>query len=241
MLFVNRLKNNNSPSKWGVLSRVARQALSASVVLIAVSLVATPAALAKQARPDKPTGVTAEAGDGEVTLSWADPGDPETSLRYRYKALRSGDGYSRWKAAPTGATSITLRGLENGVKYKFQVRANKDGRRSHTVSVKAKPTAPPEPVVMLQTEDPMPEVPPPPPPEEPDPPPEEPDLQQQRLVQFVQPGCNDVTGAGCTRHDMVIARNKEFGDKAGCELLYNSRWCPIGSSGYCTRDNPHLA
>lgn len=237
MHFVSRLKNNNSPSKrGGVLSRVARQALSASVVLIAVSLVATPAALAKQARPDKPTGVTAVAGDGEVTLSWADLGDPETSLRYRYKALRSGDGYNRWNAAPTGATSITVSGLNNGVKYKFQVRANKDGRRSHTVSVKAKPTAPPEPVVMLQTEDPMPEVPPPPPPEEPDEP-----LQQQRLVQFVQTGCNDQTGQNCTRHDMVIARNKELGDKVGCERLYNSRWCPIGSSGYCTRDNPHLA
>ena len=79
---------------------------------------------AQSAPPPKPTGVTATAGNKQVTLMWADPGDGSIS-RYEYRQKTTG-AYISWVQIPgSGAstTDYTVTGLNNGVNYTFQVRA----------------------------------------------------------------------------------------------------------------------
>lgn len=71
-----------------------------------------------------PTGLTAEAGDSSVTLSW-DP--PETAdLVQAYKIF---DGYSDQLIAeiPKQDTSFIVSGLNNGSSYSFYVKAKYNG------------------------------------------------------------------------------------------------------------------
>ena len=74
--------------------------------------------------PPTPTGFTATAGDGEVTLSWNAFSLPFTRLEYRQKA---GSGsYGSWMTiigGATGTTSHTVTGLINGTTYTFQLQA----------------------------------------------------------------------------------------------------------------------
>ena len=74
--------------------------------------------------PPKPTGVAATAGNKQVTLMWADPGDGSIS-RYEYRQKTTGT-YMSWVQIPgSGAstTDYTVTGLNNGVNHTFQVRA----------------------------------------------------------------------------------------------------------------------
>ena len=72
-------------------------------------------------------GLTATAGNGEIALSWNDPGD-STITKYQY-IQRSGDGaWSAWMdISGSGATttSHTVTGLTNGTEYTIAVRAVK--------------------------------------------------------------------------------------------------------------------
>ena len=78
--------------------------------------------------PDQPTGLTAAAGDTQVTLSWDDPVDISIT-GYEYELHEQGQSAQAWAtiadSAPGGAnaTSYTVAGLTNGAQYDFRVRA----------------------------------------------------------------------------------------------------------------------
>ena len=76
--------------------------------------------------PPKPTGFTATAGNGQVTLSWNDPNQSSiTSWRYRQKAGSGSYGsYITISGSSASTTSHTVTGLTNGVTYTFQVLAH---------------------------------------------------------------------------------------------------------------------
>ena len=66
----------------------------------------------------------AQAGDGQVTLSWDDPGN-DTLEEWQYRQQRGRGSWGEWQDVPgsTGSTtSHTVTGLANGETYRFQVR-----------------------------------------------------------------------------------------------------------------------
>ncbi len=79
--------------------------------------------------PAKPTGFHATPGDGQVTLSWTDPGDATiTKYQVRYKAGTNfpDDDATMWDdIAGSGATTTShvVTGLAAGMEHVFQVRA----------------------------------------------------------------------------------------------------------------------
>ena len=77
-----------------------------------------------------PGGLTANsAGDGEIALSWNDPGDITiTGYQYRYRKPSDTDWNPDWtQITGSGATttSHTLPGLENNVRYTIELRASR--------------------------------------------------------------------------------------------------------------------
>ena len=79
------------------------------------------------AAPAAPTGVTATAGNAQVTLSWGDPSNSAiTKYQYRQK-LSSSSTWGSWTDFTGGttatSTSGTVTGLTNGTAYDFEVRA----------------------------------------------------------------------------------------------------------------------
>ncbi len=105
----------------GIAYTFGVRALNAKGNGAAASVQATPAAA--PAAPD----VTVNAGDGEITLSWAsddDGGSAITGWQYR---TRIGVGtYGQWTDMGADATGTSLTGLDSGtgvVAYTFQVRA----------------------------------------------------------------------------------------------------------------------
>ncbi len=91
--------------------------------------------------PARAQGLTAEAGDGAVTLTWQDPGDP-TIHDWQVWFRRAGHQASGWLTIPGAdytTTRHTVRGLMNGKVYRFRVRAVNDagpGERSQRVSAR---------------------------------------------------------------------------------------------------------
>ena len=104
------------------------------------------ATIANDDPPLAPAGLTAAAGDGEVTLSWTDPSDADiTVYEFRRRAPAGTGTWGGWTeiARSTAATTThTVTGLTNGTAYGFQVRAA-EGRQLGAVSaeVTATPTA----------------------------------------------------------------------------------------------------
>ena len=81
--------------------------------------------------PDAPTGLAATAGDGEITLSWNDPGDSSIT-RYEYNVNHNDtstgnfSGWTPWTAIPDSGPSTTshaFAGLANGREYRYHLRA----------------------------------------------------------------------------------------------------------------------
>ena len=78
------------------------------------------------AAPAKPTGFGAEAGDGQVVLTWNDPDDSSISgWEYNYKTS-SGDYSVQWTYVPGSGARTTrhiVTGLVNGAAHTFKIRA----------------------------------------------------------------------------------------------------------------------
>ena len=81
--------------------------------------------------PAAPVGLRAVAGDGQVTLSWDDPGDPSIT-GYEYRMRYAGVAWGAWTPAGSGASAVShvVDGLVNGVEYRFKVRAHNAGGHS---------------------------------------------------------------------------------------------------------------
>ena len=88
----------------------------------------------------EPTGLTATAGDEQVTLTWTAPVTTDDITKYQYRqSTDAGANWGAWTDASGLATSHTVTGLTNGTTYTFQLRAVYD------------PTPPPEVIVASAT------------------------------------------------------------------------------------------
>ncbi len=103
--------------------------------------------------PAKPTGLAAAAGDGSVTLSWTDAGNP-TITKWQYRRKAGSGAWDDWTdigGSGAGTTSYKVSGLTNGTAYQFEVRAvngagngaGPDAPVSATPTAAAPPSAPP--------------------------------------------------------------------------------------------------
>ena len=75
--------------------------------------------------PAAPTGLTATAGNGSVTLAWSDPSNSSIT-RYEYQMRSAGVAWSAWTAIPGSGASTTshvVSNLTNGTEYRYKVRA----------------------------------------------------------------------------------------------------------------------
>ena len=85
--------------------------------------------------PSPPVGLRANPGDGQVRLSWNGPGDASV-LGYEYRMRWAGVAWSAWTAmAGSGPSTVShvVDGLDNGVEYRFKLRALGDGGASPAV------------------------------------------------------------------------------------------------------------
>ena len=99
---------------------------------------------ATSALPAKPTGLTASAGLGQITLNWTDPFDGSIT-KYEY-SQSSSDSDLVWTDIPdsanggTNGSSFMVTGLTNGTTYSFAIRAtNSEDTSDATVPVTATP------------------------------------------------------------------------------------------------------
>ena len=78
--------------------------------------------------PDRPTGLTATAGNGSVTLAWDDPANT-TITGYEYQVNHNNtstgnlSGWGEWTAVAGNVMTVTIDGLTNGKEYRFKLRA----------------------------------------------------------------------------------------------------------------------
>lgn len=100
----------------------------------------TESVLMPQAKPSKPTKVTAKAGDRRITVRWKKPasngGKPVTGYTVQLRA--PGGDWTTVKTTGPAARSRVLRGLTNGTVYKVRVGArNADGNGKFSAAVAA--------------------------------------------------------------------------------------------------------
>lgn len=93
--------------------------------------------------PAAPTGLTAAAGNGSVSLDWADNSEPDLA-NYRVKRSMSSGGPYSTVASPT-SSAHTDTGLTNGTTYFYVVSAVDSGSNesADSVQVSASPGDPP--------------------------------------------------------------------------------------------------
>ena len=94
--------------------------------------------------PSAPAGLTAAGGHEEVRLGWDDPNNAGiTGWQYQVRRVARGVGWGEWMNMDgSGATTVshTVRNLDNGVKYRFKVRAyNTRGIGADSKPVEATP------------------------------------------------------------------------------------------------------
>ena len=95
--------------------------------------------------PAAPTGLSAEAGNGQVVLSWSDP-DNDSITRYEVRYGKVGESWGAWTAisnSDADTTGHTVPSLDNGSEYRFRIRAvNNTGNGAQSVVVRATPVVP---------------------------------------------------------------------------------------------------
>ena len=103
--------------------------------------------------PDKPTGVTATAGNGRVTLTYSAPTNNggATILGYRYQKKTETENWPQEGTWLGTTTTGVVEGLNNGTAYRFRVQAvNIAGQGAWSASTPlVTPTAPTQPVTAL--------------------------------------------------------------------------------------------
>jgi titin len=98
---------------------------------------ATPAA--PVTAPGGPRGLTATAGDAQVSLSWKAPGSDGGAAITGYRVYQ---GTSKKPVASVTGTAATVKSLSNGTTYSFKVTAvNKAGEGPASGAASATPTA----------------------------------------------------------------------------------------------------
>ena len=102
--------------------------------------------------PAKPTGLSATAGNAQVTLNWSDPKD-ESITGYELRQKKGSAAWGDWSAIADSddeTVSYMVTGLENGSRYRFRIRAvNSNGDGAESEVVDATPTAPTTPGVTV--------------------------------------------------------------------------------------------
>ena len=93
---------------------------------VLLAAVLSGAACSSSTVPDAPSGLTAAVSDGEIVLSWDDPGDGSiTEYQFRERASFDEDWWC-WSILSSGSGTVsrhTLKGLPNGATYQIQLRA----------------------------------------------------------------------------------------------------------------------
>jgi hypothetical protein len=147
------------PADGGVL---VRESVVASMFIVC-ALACTPAKDGEvgrepvdQASPAEVTALAAEAGDGEVSLSWTNPGDDDLA-GLSISSVPAEGALSSAVTLPGSATSSKVTGLSNGTLYTFLVKTlDRSGNLSEGRSVSATPmaadTAPPAEVTALDAD-----------------------------------------------------------------------------------------
>ena len=99
---------------------------------------------APAAKPAKPTGLTATAGDKQVALSWTDPSDSSIT-KYQVRQKEGSNRWGSWTNIPSSSattTSYAVTGLKNGTAYRFRIRAvNAAGEGPQSAVAEATPAA----------------------------------------------------------------------------------------------------
>ncbi len=94
--------------------------------------------------PAKPAGLSAEAGNRQVKLTWTDP-DDDSITRYNMRQKKGAAAWGSWTAIPgsdADTTTYTVTGLDNDVEYRFRIRArNSGGNSAQSEVVEATPSA----------------------------------------------------------------------------------------------------
>ena len=117
----------------------------------ATEVKATPVATALA----QPTGLTATAGNTEITLTWTDPGNAAI-LYYEYQQKEGAAAFGPWteiRDSNSTTTSYRLTGLDNGTAYSYRIRARTHVKPSPASdAVTATPQgAPPAALVLTAT------------------------------------------------------------------------------------------
>jgi concanavalin A-like lectin/glucanase superfamily protein/fibronectin type III domain protein/NHL repeat-containing protein len=73
--------------------------------------------------PAPPTGLSASAGDGSVSLDWADNAEGDLEGYDVYRSTTAGGGYSKVNGPRLSASAYTDSGVTNGTTYYYVVRA----------------------------------------------------------------------------------------------------------------------
>ena len=86
---------------------------------------ASTATATPRAPPAAPADLSATAGNGQVTLSWTNPGD-NTITKYQYRRKTGTGTYGNWTdigGSSWTTTTYTVTGLSNGTQYTLALRA----------------------------------------------------------------------------------------------------------------------
>ena len=100
--------------------------------------------------PAAPVNLSATVGNGQVTLSWDDPGN-DTITKYQYSA-NGGTNFNDIGSSDNETTAYIVTGLTNGTQYTLAVRAVNDGGDGTASTVTATPeTVPDAPTSLTAT------------------------------------------------------------------------------------------